>query len=280
MERVETADPLIPTPYVVRDAWRETHDVVSLVLEPRDEAALAPCAPGQFNMLWAFGVGEVPISVSGIATAGREVTHTIREAGNATRALCAAEPGDVIGVRGPFGHGWPLERARGRDVVVMAGGIGMAPLKPVLEHLESYREDFGRVTLLYGTRTADDILFRSDLETWRSRFHLDVEVTVDTATRGWASNVGAVTQLVPRAVFTPANTEAFICGPEIMMRFCIQLLRERGVPTESIHLSMERNMKCAIGLCGHCQWGRDFVCRDGPVFALDHVESRLLVRER
>jgi NAD(P)H-flavin reductase len=254
--------------------------VVSLVLEPEGETVLAPCAPGQFNMLWAFGAGEAPISASGIATASGALTHTIREAGNVTRALCAAAPGDVVGIRGPFGRGWPLDRARGRDVVVMAGGIGLAPLKPVLEHLESFRDAFGRVTLLYGTRTPEDILFRSELETWRSRFDLDVEITVDTAGRGWASNVGAVTELVPRAVFEPANTEAFVCGPEIMMRFCAQVLRERGVATGSIHLSMERNMKCAVGLCGHCQWGADFVCKDGPVFTLDRIESRLTVRER
>ena len=241
---------LIPTAYVVRDAWHETHDVVSLALEPDSDDALAPCAPGQFNMLWAFGAGEAPISASGGGAPGGALLHTIRAAGNVTRALCAARPGDVIGVRGPFGRGWPLDHARGRDVVVMAGGIGMAPLRPVLEHLETFREDFGRVTLLYGTRTPDDILFRSELETWRGRFDLDVEVTVDTATRGWASNVGAVTELVPRAVFDPASACAFVCGPEIMMRFSFQVLRERGVPREAIYLSMERNMKCAVGLCG------------------------------
>ncbi len=280
MVRAGTAERLVPTPYVVQDAWHETRDVVSIALEPQDEAAVAPCAPGQFNMLWAFGAGEAPISASSIPTSSGAFVHTIREAGNVTRALCAATPGDVVGVRGPFGRGWPLDRAQGRDVVVMAGGIGLAPLKPVLEHLQSFREDFGRVTLLYGARTAEDILFRSQLESWRSRFDLDVQVSVDTASRGWASNVGAVTELVPLAVFDPTNTEVFVCGPEIMMRFCVQVLRERGVATGSIHLSMERNMKCAVGLCGHCQWGADFVCKDGPVFALDRIESRLAVRER
>ena len=270
---------LVPLPYVVRDAWAETHDSVSIALEPEGEASVPACAPGQFNMLWMFGVGECPISASG-GTQGGSLIHTIRRAGNVSRALCSLQARDVVGVRGPFGRGWPLERAGGRDVVVMAGGIGLAPLRPVLEHVQSRRDDFGRVTLLYGTRTPDDILFRSELENWRGQFDLDVEVTVDAASRGWVSNVGAVTELLPRAVFEPERTEAYLCGPEIMMRFSVQALRGRGVPQESIHLSMERNMKCAVGLCGHCQWGADFVCKDGPVFALDRIASRLQVRER
>jgi NAD(P)H-flavin reductase len=274
------AERLVPVPYVVRDAWAETHDVVSLVLEPEDSEAVEPCAPGQFNMLWAFGVGEAPISASAWGAEGGGLVHTVRRAGNVTTALCALEPGDVIGVRGPFGRGWPLARAIDRDVVVMAGGIGLAPLRPVLHHIETFREDFRRVTLLYGTRTPADILFRSELENWRGRFDLEVDVTVDTATRGWASHVGAVTELVPRAIFEPERTEAFICGPEIMMRFCVQVLRERNVPPESIYLSMERNMKCAVGLCGHCQWGADFICRDGPVLPFDRIQSRLAIRER
>ncbi len=276
----EAAERLVPTPYVVRDAWQETHNVVSLELAPEGDGVLEPCAPGQFNMLWAFGAGEAPISASSVGASGSAVLHTIRQAGNVTRALCAAAPGDVIGLRGPFGRGWPLERARGRDVIVMAGGIGLAPLRPVLEHLETFRDDFGRVTLLYGTRSPEDILFRGELENWRGRFDFDVQVTVDTAVRGWASNVGAVTELLPRAVFEPERSMALLCGPEIMMRFCIQALRGRGVPPEWIHLSMERNMKCAVGLCGHCQWGADFVCKDGPVFPLDRIEGRLSVRER
>ena len=273
------AERLIPTPYKVRDVWPETENVVSLLLEPDGDAALAHCAPGQFNMLWVFGVGEAPISASGGAAAG-PLMHTIRRVGNVSAALCDAHPGDTIGVRGPFGHGWPLDRARGRDVVILAGGIGLAPLRPVLEQIEAERDAYRRVTLLYGTRTPQDILFRSALENWRGRFDFDVELTVDAAAGGWMSNVGPVTDLLPRAVFDPERTEAFVCGPEIMMRFCIQMLREQQVPPASIHLSMERNMKCAVGLCGHCQWGADFICKDGPVLPLDRIESRLAVRER
>lgn len=269
---------MLPTPWIVRDVWRETHDVTSLALEPQQGGAPPPPRPGQFAMLWVFGVGEAPISFSS-GTGGGPLVHTIRRAGDVTRALCSARAGDVVGVRGPFGQGWPVERSRGRDLVIMAGGIGLAPLRPVLEHVETFREDFGRVTLLYGTRRPEDILFRSQLERWRARFDLDVEITVDAADRGWASNVGAVTELLPRAVFRPGETEAMVCGPEIMMRFSALALRERGIAESSIHLSMERSMKCAVGLCGHCQWGEDFLCRDGPVLSLDRIAARLGVRE-
>jgi NAD(P)H-flavin reductase len=274
-----TPERLIPTPYVVRDVWNETRDVFSLSLEPQSDAALAPGEPGQFNMLWAFGVGEAPISISAGGD-GVPLVHTIRKVGNVTSALCDAKPGAVIGMRGPFGRGWPVDAARGRDLVVIAGGIGLAPLRPILYHAEAHREDFGRVTLLYGARTPDDILFRSELEDWRSRFDFDVDVTVDAASRGWWSNVGAVTELLRRATFEPDDCVSFICGPEVMMRFTIQSLRDLGVPDGAIHLSMERSMKCAVGLCGHCQWGAEFVCKSGPVFPLDRIAARLAVRER
>jgi NAD(P)H-flavin reductase len=271
---------LIPTPYVVRDVWSETGDVFSLALAPESDAALAQGAAGQFNMLWAFGVGEAPISISGGASADGLLVHTIRAVGNVTRALCAAVPGDVIGLRGPFGSAWPLEAARGGDVVVVAGGIGLAPLRPVLHHLDAHRGDYQRVALVYGTRTPGDILFRNELESWRGRFDFDVALTVDAAPRGWGSNVGAVTQLIPSLPFDLSGAQAFVCGPEIMMRFAVLALRDRGLPAASIHVSVERNMRCAVGLCGHCQWGAEFVCKSGPVYSFDRIEQLMKVRER
>ncbi|MGI9431735.1 MAG: FAD/NAD(P)-binding protein [Myxococcota bacterium] len=272
-------EPMIPAPYSVRDVWSETRDVFSIALEPSAEPVPSG-APGQFNMLWAFGVGEAPISISGASASGAPLVHTIRAVGNVTRALCAVAPGDPVGVRGPFGSCWPVEAARGRDVVVVAGGIGLAPLRPVLYHLETQREDYGRVALLYGTRSPDDILFRSELENWRARFDLDVYVTVDAAPPGWGSNVGAVTQLVPSIPFDPADAIALVCGPEVMMHFATRALVDRGVRRDAIHLSMERNMQCAVGLCGHCQWGAEFVCKTGPVYPLSRIERLLAVRER
>jgi NAD(P)H-flavin reductase len=182
-------------------------------------------------------------------------------------------------VRGPFGTGWPLEAAEGRDVIVVAGGIGLAPLRPVIYRLMAERERYRRVVLLYGARTPRDILFRRELEHWRSRLDLDVLVTVDRADPSWNGSVGVVTRLISRAPIDPANAVAFLVGPEIMMRLTAAELMKIGLVAEAIYLSMERNMKCAVGFCGHCQFGPYFVCKDGPVFSLPRVQHLLLQRE-
>jgi NAD(P)H-flavin reductase len=269
---------MVPLPYRVRRNLRETNDVRTLTLEPVGRA-LAPFTPGQFNMVYAFGVGEVPISMSGGLPGRPVLVHTVRDVGLVSRAIVGARAGDVVGLRGPFGCGWPLAEAEGKDVVVLAGGVGMAPLRPVIVQLLAERERYGKVSLLYGGRTPEALLYRRQLERWRSRFDIEVEVTVDAAGEGWRGNVGVVTGLLGRAPFDPANTIAMCCGPEVMMRFSVAGLLERGVPSESIHLSMERNMKCAIGFCGHCQFGPEFICKDGPVFPYSRLERLLKVRE-
>jgi NAD(P)H-flavin reductase len=255
---------------------RETHDTFSLELE----VSPAPeFRPGQFAMLYAFGVGEVPISYSGESTRGGLVVHTTREVGPVTRALGRLRRGASVGCRGPYGRPWPLDDAGGRDVVLVAGGIGLAPLRVAVEEIARRRGDFGRVTLLYGARSPSDVLFARDLERWRSTAAIDVFVTVDAGTRTWKGNVGVVTALVPRAAFDPDRTLALLCGPEVMMRFAAEALRDRGVPAASISVSLERNMKCAVGWCGHCQLGASFVCKDGPVFSWDVAAGLLAVRE-
>ena len=181
--------------------------------------------------------------------------------------------GESLGVRGPFGSHWPVEQAEGRDVVIVTGGIGLAPLRPALYHLMAHREKFRKIVLLYGARTPEDILYRGELERWRSKFDLEVQVTVDRGTREWRGNVGVVTTMIGRAPFDPTNTVALACGPEVMMRFTVMEFQRRGLPSDCIYLSMERNMKCAIGFCGHCQYGPAFICKDGPVFRLDRIES-------
>lgn len=236
-------------------------------------------APGQFAMLYVFGVGEVPISFSGDPARSTTLVHTVRAVGAVTRALCALRMGDAIGVRGPFGSRWPIDEAIGHDVVLVAGGLGLAPLRPALYALLAARRRYGRVALLYGSRTPQDLLYRRDLERWRGRFDLQVEVAVDSARGDWYGHVGVVTALIPRVPFDPTSTTAMICGPEIMMRFTAQDLLRRGVAPENIFLSMERHMQCAVGFCGHCQFGPAFICKDGPVLRYARIEPFFSRRE-
>ena len=264
---------MTPRPFRLERKRRETHDTWTLALAPLQGDRL-DVAPGQFTMLYAFGVGEVPISVS-----GPPLLQTIRAVGPVTQALCAARPGTIRGVRGPFGTSWPVEEAKGRDLLIVAGGVGLPPVRPALYHALDHRADYGRVILLYGARTPEDIVFRRELERWRSRMDLEVDVTVDAAAEGWRGKVGVVTTLIPRAALDPGATAAFVVGPEIMMRFTARALADQGLAPERIWLSMERTMKCGVGLCGHCQFGPSLVCRDGAVYPYPAIEAYLGVRE-
>jgi NAD(P)H-flavin reductase len=228
-------------------------------------------------MLYVFGVGEVPISISGDPGTPETLMHTVRAVGAVTEAICRLAVGDQVGIRGPYGTRWPVEEAAGKDVVVAAGGIGLAPVRPMLLALLAQRSRFGAVSLIYGSRTPEDLLFVDELHSWRSRFDLEIEVTVDRAGADWLGDVGVVTSLLPRIPFQPEKTVAVVCGPEIMMRVTAEELATKGVSPESIYLSMERNMKCAIGFCGHCQFGPEFICRDGPVFVYERLQARMRV---
>lgn len=270
------ADPMIPQPFGVRRVRRDTRDTFTLELAPEDGAPLAPAAPGQFNMLYVFGVGEVPISIS--SAPGQPLLHTTRAVGTVTRAMARLKRGDTIGVRGPFGSRWPLDEAAGREVVIIAGGIGMAPLRGALLELLRRRERYGRIVLIYGARTPDDVLYAKELERLRRR-GLELSITVDRAAGAWHGHVGVVTTLISHSPLNPGGCVALMCGPEIMMRFATRELQKRGVPDEAIFLSLERNMKCAVGFCGHCQFGPEFICRDGPVFRHDRVARWLAIPE-
>jgi NAD(P)H-flavin reductase len=267
---------MVPLLCRVRRVEKETHDTFTLELDADGDF---PFQPGQFNMLYVFGVGEVPISVSGDCARPRRLLHTIRAAGTVTRAMADCRRGAALGLRGPYGQPWPVQQAAGRDIVLVAGGIGLAPLRPVLYEIVSHRRNFGRVVLLYGTRSPEDVLFRRELQHWRESGRLDVETTVDRAIAPWPGHVGVVTKLIAEARFDASNTLAFICGPEVMMRFAAEELRKRGVALERIFVSLERNMKCAVGFCGHCQFGPTFLCKDGPVFAYHRVKRLLEMRE-
>ncbi|MBI3579236.1 MAG: FAD/NAD(P)-binding protein [Ignavibacteriales bacterium] len=275
----EAGAPMVPSLYQIRRFRKETEDTFTVELESRERANKVAFASGQFNMLYVFGVGEIPISISGDPTNSKILVHTTRAVGTVTKAMYKLRRGDMLGVRGPYGTPWPLTEASGQDVVIVAGGIGLAPLRSALYYIIANREQYGKVVLLYGTRTPADILFREELEQWRARFDLEVHVTVDRAMSGWKGNVGIVTGLIAKAPFDPQNAIALICGPEVMMRFTAMELHKRGVDNDKIFVSMERNMKCGIGLCGHCQFGPLFVCKDGPVFNYSRVKDLLLKRE-
>jgi len=272
------ADPFVPQLYRVGRLRRELPDTVTLEVAPLQSRRPA-FAPGQFNMLYVFGVGEIAISMSGDAADDVHFVHTVRDVGAVSRAITRLETGATMGLRGPFGVGWPVAAAEGSDVVMVAGGLGLAPLRPAIYHVLANRARYGRVTILVGSRNPHDLLYRQELEAWRQHLDLSIEVTVDHADADWRGNVGVVPGLIPRAIFDAHSTVAFVCGPEVMMRYTVRALLEAGVVSDRIHLSMERNMKCAIGLCGHCQFGPAFVCKDGPVLRFDRIARLYAERE-
>ncbi|MGC0327986.1 anaerobic sulfite reductase subunit B [Streptomyces sp. SAI-170] len=267
----------VPLPYQVTRVWPETADTVSIALAPAGGARLAPFAPGQFAMVYAFGVGEIPVSVSRIRH--QELVHTVRSVGAVSAALSALLPGDHVGLRGPFGTGWNLGAAMGQELLVIAGGIGLAPLRPPIVAALAAPHAYGRLNLLVGARTPDDVLYAGQLRAWSAFRRLHCVVPVDRPSPAWRGNVGLVTTLLNDAGFTAGNTTAFVCGPEVMIRATARDLVGRGLPPHRIRVSLERNMRCATGHCGHCQLGGVLLCRDGPVNDWERAEDLLAVRE-
>ncbi|MDK9556901.1 FAD/NAD(P)-binding protein [Marinobacter sp. M216] len=271
-------DLMVPEPVRVLSRQQELETTWTLELES-GQASRGPCLPGQFNMLYVFGVGEVPISVSGDTVQSETLVHTVRAVGPVSRKLAALKPMEIVGLRGPFGVGWPMTQSEGSDLLIVAGGLGLAPLRSAVYHVLRNRERYGRIILLYGTRSPNDILYAPQLEEWNQRPDFEVHITVDHADSDWQGMIGVVPALVPTLGFDPEDTVAMVCGPEIMMRFTVNALRDAGVEDEAIFLSMERNMKCALGHCGHCQFGATFVCKDGPVLPFDRVRGLLSLKE-
>jgi NAD(P)H-flavin reductase len=259
-------DEMIPAPAKVAEVKTESYDTFTVTLESANRLPLHGFAPGQFNMLYVFGVGELPISISGDAQSEGRLLHTVRSVGKTTQALVSRLPGDFVGVRGPYGTAWPLRAARGKDVLMVAGGIGIAPLRPAIYHIQRNRSEYGRLVVLYGARSPRDLLFRRQLDQWSHVPDTQVLVTVDYGGMSWHGYVGVVTSLFHYVRLQPLHTVAMVCGPEIMMRHVASDLEAKGLPPSDIHISMERNMKCGIGICGHCQYGPMFICRDGPIF--------------
>ena len=268
---------MVPRLFRLTDRHQDTADTFTMMLEPTDGVPLE-FIPGQFTMMSAFGVGEVPISVSSPAKVDGPLQHTVRDVGSVTHALAHTQIGDVVGIRGPYGTGWDVEDGAGADIVLVAGGIGLAPLRPAMLDVLRHRQRYGRVVLLYGTRTPEDLLFPDELKRWEN-LGVEVLVTVDYGTPSWTGRVGLVTTLIARAGFDPRSALALVCGPEVMMRFTAMALIKRGLSPDRVRVSLERNMRCGVGLCGHCQYRELFVCLDGPVLPYARVAGLIGVRE-
>jgi anaerobic sulfite reductase subunit B len=264
----------VPVPHRVVTRRPETTDTVTLSLEPVGEP-LGDFAPGQFAMVHCFGRGEIPVSVSSVQATGG-LAHTIRAVGAVSAGLCEAQAGDVLGLRGPYGTGWQLERAHRRDVVVVAGGIGLAPLRPLILRALAEPTRYRRVNVLIGARTPGDLIAPKEAEHWPTAY---TGITVDRPGDEWRGEVGMVTQLLDRADFEATDACAFVCGPEPMIRATARDLAHRGMPRERIRVSLERNMRCATGHCGHCQLGPLLLCQAGPVVGWERAEPLLSVRE-
>ena len=267
-------DPMLPEPYLVESVSKETRDTFTLVLKHQDPESYSPrFLPGQFSMLYLFGIGEVPISISGDPGDPTRLVYTVRSVGKATAAVVTRQPGESIAVRGPFGTSWPVAELKGKDIIIIAGGIGLAPLRPVIYEVVRHRQDYGRLIIIYGARTPKDLLYRKELMTWEKQHGAQVHITVDSGGQNWRGNVGVVTTLFRSVQFHRDRSAVMVCGPEIMMRFAVTSLEARGLKGSDIFVSMERNMKCAVGFCGHCQYGPFFICKDGPVFPYERVKS-------
>jgi NAD(P)H-flavin reductase len=270
------ADAMSSRPFVVRERRQDTRDTTTYVLEPLDGVPLA-FSPGQFTMLGSMGAGEVPISISG-DPASPLLVHTVRDVGGATHVLVQAQVDDLLEIRGPYGTGWDVEDGLAGDVLIVAGGIGLAPLRPALLAVLADRARYRKVVLLYGARSPADRLYPDELDQWRDG-GIDVECIVDHGTADWPGRVGLVTTLLPGAGVDPASALALVCGPEVMIRHVARALVELGIAPGRVRVSMERNMKCGVGLCGHCQLRELFVCTDGPVLPYSTVAPLLAIRE-
>lgn len=267
---------LLPKNYQVTSVIQETQDVFTLALAVKEEK-IPSFLPGQFNMLYLFGFGEVPISISGDPSKKDEVVHTVRSVGAVTKAMQKLKKGDEVGIRGPFGTSWPLTK-KDCDVLVIAGGLGLAALRSALFYLAANRAQYKKITLLYGARTPDDIFYKNEIEQWKEQ-GIEVQVSVDQADASWQGHVGVITSLTSKHMPSPQNTLVLLCGPEIMIKFAVQELLRTKIDESAIYISMERNMQCAVGFCGHCQYGPYFLCKDGPIFSYEKLKTWLTIKE-
>ena len=271
------SDPYLPHEAEVIERIEEGPNIFTLRLRFSDPAIQRAYyfAPGQFNMLYLYGVGEVPISIVSDPKDDSLYDHTIRVVGRVTAGLNQLKAGDTLGIRGPYGRGWPLDVATGKDVVIVTGGLGCAPLVAMVNYILKRRDSFGHLSLMQGVKHSNDLIFKERFAKLQGVPDVTVYVAADKRDQHWAWYEGRVTDFIPKLDLTPENTICFMCGPEMMMKVAIKLLQERDIADEHIYLNMERSMKCAIGHCGHCQYGGHFICKDGPVFAYPEVKHLL-----
>jgi NAD(P)H-flavin reductase len=268
-------DPWLPHIAEVIGKRREATHVHTLRLRFRDEALRRSYRfrSGQFNMLYVFGVGEVPISIVSDPDDPEILDHTIRVVGKVSAALVGLKKGDSVGIRGPYGSSWPLEESRGRDVVIVTGGLGCAPVVSVINYVANRRDRYGNLKIFHGVKTPRDLLYRARFRAWQKHPDTEVYLTVDHPDHQWKYNVGVVTNLFRQVRIDPQKSVVMMCGPEMMMHHTVRDLLAQGLAADRIFLSLERNMKCAVGFCGHCQFGPRFICKDGPVLRYDGIRE-------
>lgn len=270
-------NPYVIHPAIIVEKIREAEDITTYRLQLVDEEARRRFRfkAGQFNMVYLFGIGEVAISIVSDPDEPERLDHTIRAVGRTTKAIADLQPGETLGIRGPFGEGWPLEEAKGRNVVIVTGGLGCAPVVGAIEFIFKRRNQYGAVKILHGVKTPHDLLYRERFDAWRGFPDTEVLLTSDQPDKTWRYHVGVVTELFEQVSIDPAKSTVLMCGPEIMMRLGVPILMRRGIPATAMYVSLERHMECGIGLCGHCQMGPYFLCKDGPVMRYDRVEQWL-----
>lgn len=266
-------NPYRPENAIIKSIKKETYDVKTYTFTFEEKRNTFSFRPGQFIMLSIFCIGEAPFSLCSNPNDNGTLTSTIKNVGNLTRVLDGLSEGDVVGVRGPYGTSWPLEEVRKKNILIVAGGIGIAPLRALIMYVADNRRDYGDIEILYGARKPDDLVFTDEFNNWNSISNTDLRLTVDSVPKesSWSHNVGVVTTLFEKMHTTSNNTIVMTCGPEIMMRFVVKGLVHRGFTKDQIFVSLERQMKCGIGICGHCQLGTKFVCKEGPVFRLSEI---------
>ncbi|KTD30453.1 FAD/NAD(P)-binding protein [Legionella maceachernii] len=270
-----TPDAYLPQAAKIKARRQESRTIFTLDLQfvEKSQRQTFSFYPGQFNMLYLYGVGEVAISISSDPAEQAYLSHTIRAVGRVTKAMQQLQKGDYVGIRGPFGQGWPLKEALGKDIVIVTGGLGCAPTVSVINYILARRQEYGALTIFQGIKHSDDFIFRKQYEKWQTMPQTEIYIAADKAGPKWPWSVGYVTDLIASLKLNANNTIAMMCGPQGMMLAASLALVNQGVSENAIYLSMERNMECGIGHCGHCQYGGLFICKEGPIFAYDRIKA-------